>query len=112
MAAGDLGTTPRVAQVDWFRVTPDRTAPAFAADDEFDGTALDGCRWAESVRYNSNTESVADGHLKIGTEPGDRVSATVVNPRRDRSGRASYQSGRRVHGVLNTAPMPTLIERR
>ncbi len=81
MAAGDLGTTPRVAQVDWFRVTPDRTAPAVEADDEFDGTALDGCRWAESVRYSSTTASVADGHLKIGTEPGDINGNNPVQPR-------------------------------
>jgi glucose/arabinose dehydrogenase/PKD repeat protein/type 1 glutamine amidotransferase len=81
MAAGDLGTTPRVAQVDWFRVTPDQAAPAVAADDEFDGSALDGCRWAESVRYNSNTESVADGHLKIETEPGDINGNNPIQPR-------------------------------
>ena len=41
-----------------------------------------------------------------------KVSATVVKPRRERSGSASYQSGSRVHGVENTAPIPTLIERR
>jgi glucose/arabinose dehydrogenase/type 1 glutamine amidotransferase/regulation of enolase protein 1 (concanavalin A-like superfamily) len=81
MAAGDLGTTPRVAQVDWFRVTPDRTAPAVEADDEFDGSTLDGCRWAESVRYDSNTESVADGHLKIATEPGDINGNNPIQPR-------------------------------
>jgi glucose/arabinose dehydrogenase/type 1 glutamine amidotransferase/regulation of enolase protein 1 (concanavalin A-like superfamily) len=81
MAAGDLGTTPRVAQVDYLRVTPDATAPTFAADDEFDGTALNGCRWAESVRYNSHKESVADGHLKIDTEPGDINGANPIQPR-------------------------------
>ena len=48
----------------------------------------------------------------IATASSARVSATVVNPRAVRSGSASYQSGRRVHGVVNTAPMPTLIERR
>ncbi|RYB93835.1 DUF1349 domain-containing protein [Nocardioides oleivorans] len=81
MAGGDLGTTPRVAQVDWFRVTPDGTAPTVEADDEFDGTALDGCRWAESVRYSSRTASVADGHLKISTEPGDINGANPLSPR-------------------------------
>ncbi|GIM63369.1 hypothetical protein Pve01_80320 [Planomonospora venezuelensis] len=80
MAAGDLGTTPRVAQVDWFRVTPDRTADAVEADDEFDGDALDGCRWAESVRYDSTTAEVADGHLKIATEPGDINGNNPVQP--------------------------------
>ncbi|GAA5113650.1 hypothetical protein GCM10023339_18310 [Alloalcanivorax gelatiniphagus] len=81
MAAGDLGTTPRVAQVDYLRVTPDAAPAAFEADDEFDGTALNGCRWAESVRYNSHKESVAGGHLKIDTEPGDINGANPVQPR-------------------------------
>jgi len=81
MAAGDLGTTPRVAQVDWFRVTPDREAASVEADDEFDGTALDGCRWAESVRYSSGTASVTGGHLEIETEPGDINGANPVQPR-------------------------------
>ena len=80
MAAGDLGATPQVAKADWFRVTPDSTA-VLEADDEFDGTSLDGCRWAESVRYNSHTESVADGHLKISTEPGDINGNNPISPR-------------------------------
>jgi PKD repeat protein/type 1 glutamine amidotransferase len=80
MAAGDLGATPVVARADWLRVTPDGTA-VFEADDEFDGTSLDGCRWAESVRYNSHTESVADGHLKISTEPGDINANNPISPR-------------------------------
>lgn len=80
MAAGDLGATPQVAKADWLRVTPDATA-VFEADDEFAGSALDGCRWAESVRYNSHTESVADGHLKITTEPGDINGNNPVSPR-------------------------------
>lgn len=80
MAAGDLGTTPQVAKADWLRVTPDATAP-FEADDEFAGSSLDACRWAESVRYNSHTESVADGHLRISTEPGDINGNNPVSPR-------------------------------
>lgn len=80
MAAGDLGATPQVAKADWLRVTPDSTA-VFEADDEFTGTSLDGCRWAETVRYNSNTESVADGHLKISTEPGDINGNNPISPR-------------------------------
>ncbi|MGF9753812.1 ThuA domain-containing protein [Microvirga sp. 0TCS3.31] len=81
MAAGDQGTTPVTATVDSFTITPDGTAGAVAADDEFDGTALNGCRWAESVRYNSNKESVADGHLKIETEPGDINGNNPIQPR-------------------------------
>ena len=81
MAAGDLGTAPVSASVDSFTITPDGTAGTFEPSDEFDGTALDGCRWAESVRYNSHTESVADGHLKIETEPGDINGANPISPR-------------------------------
>ncbi|WP_210503403.1 OmpL47-type beta-barrel domain-containing protein [Nocardioides xinjiangensis] len=81
MAAGDLGTTPVSAAVDSFTITPDGTAAAFEPGDEFDGTALNGCRWAESVRYNSHTESVADGHLKIATEPGDINGNNPIKPR-------------------------------
>lgn len=81
MAAGDLGTTPQVATVDSFTITPDKPAPVFEPDDEFDGTALDGCRWAQSVRYNSHTESVANGHLVIQTEPGDINRANPISPR-------------------------------
>lgn len=81
MAAGDLGTTPVTAKVDSFTITPDKPEPVVAPNDEFDGTALDGCRWSRSVRYNSHTESVADGHLRIATEPGDINGANPIQPR-------------------------------
>jgi glucose/arabinose dehydrogenase/PKD repeat protein len=80
-AAGDTGATPRVAEVDWFRVTPDREAPAYTADDEFDGTALDGCRWARSVRYDARHASVADGELRVQTQVGDINGNNPLNPR-------------------------------
>ncbi|UMG94478.1 DUF1349 domain-containing protein [Nocardioides sp. TF02-7] len=69
------------ASVDWFRVTPDRDAPEFTPDDEFDGDELDGCRWAHTVRYDSETVEVADGHLKVETQPGDINGNNPVNPR-------------------------------
>ena len=81
MAAGDLGTTPVVATADWFRFDPEPEAAEIEPNDEFDGTQLDGCRWADSVRYNSHTEQVADGHLKITTEPGDINGNNPVKPR-------------------------------
>ncbi|HYH71960.1 MAG TPA: ThuA domain-containing protein [Nocardioides sp.] len=81
MAAGDLGTTPVSAAVDSFTITPDGTAGAVEPADEFDGSTLDGCRWAESVRYNSKTAAVTGGHLKIGTEPGDINGNNPVQPR-------------------------------
>ena len=48
----------------------------------------------------------------MGTASGASVRATVVKPASVSDGRASYQSGSRVHGVVNTAPMPTLMARR
>ena len=81
VAAGDTGTAAKVAAVDWFRVTPDREAPAFTADDEFDGTGLDGCRWAQTVRYDAEHVSVGDGHLEVETQPGDINGNNPLNPR-------------------------------
>ncbi len=70
-----------VAAVDWFHFTPDREAPAFATDDEFDGTELDGCRWAQTVRYDSNHAEVADGELKVTTQLGDINGNNPLSPR-------------------------------
>jgi cytochrome c len=82
MGAGDLGTTPVVAKVDWFRFSPEpAVGEAVTPNDEFDGTKLDGCRWDRSVRYDSNHAAVADGHLKITTQPGDINGANTVSPR-------------------------------
>ena len=70
------------AQVDSFTRHPGRDgAGAFEPTTSSTARALDGCRWAESVRYNSHTESVADGHLKIGTEPGDINGNNPIQPR-------------------------------
>lgn len=82
MAAGDLGSTPVVAKVDWLRVTPDAdTRTPVTPSDAFDGSSLDGCRWAQSVRYDSNHLEVADGHLKIETQPGDINGTNPISPR-------------------------------
>jgi len=82
MAGGDLGTTPVTARADWFRFSPEPApAEAVTSNDEFDGASLDGCRWDESVRYDSHHESVADGHLKITTQPGDINGTNPESPR-------------------------------
>lgn len=82
MAAGDLGSDPVTAEVDWFRFAPEPPAgEPVAANDEFDGDALDGCRWGQSVRYDSNHAEVADGHLKIETQPGDINGGNPISPR-------------------------------
>jgi len=57
-------------QFDWFHITPDDTAPAPGPDDEFDGDALDTCRWSV-VREDPAGYRVADGSLHIDTTPTD-----------------------------------------
>jgi cytochrome c len=81
MAAGDVGSTPIDAEVDWFRFSPEPEPAEIDPNDEFDGAALDGCRWDESVRYDSAHATVADGHLEITTQPGDINGTNPVSPR-------------------------------
>ncbi|WP_152189228.1 ThuA domain-containing protein [Georgenia satyanarayanai] len=73
VAAGDTGAGGGVAVVDHVRVTPDREDDGGEREpsDEFEGDALDGCRWDATVRYNAENVSVADGELHIVTAPGD-----------------------------------------
>ncbi|WP_338403968.1 ThuA domain-containing protein [Cellulosimicrobium arenosum] len=58
------------ARFDWFTITPDDTAEAPGPDDEFDGDALDTCRWSV-VREDPTGYRVADGALQIDTTPTD-----------------------------------------
>ncbi|PSL06993.1 PKD domain-containing protein [Haloactinopolyspora alba] len=58
------------ARFDHFQITPDDTAPAAEPNDEFDGTALDGCRWSV-LRPDESGYRVADGALEIDTSDGD-----------------------------------------
>ncbi|PSL06983.1 glucose/arabinose dehydrogenase [Haloactinopolyspora alba] len=72
MAAGDTGTPEVDAVFEHFTVTPDTDDDGVRApSDEFDGDAVDGCRWNSVVRYDSSAVSVADGQLRIQTQPGD-----------------------------------------
>ncbi len=62
VAAGDTGTPETTAAFDWYRVTPDSEDDGTRGfDDEFDGDALDGCRWDRVVRYDSSQVAVSDG---------------------------------------------------
>lgn len=82
VAAGDTGTPEATAAFDWYRVTPDSDddgTRGFA--DEFDGDALDGCRWDRVVRYDSSEVAVADGALRITTQPGDINNENPIEPR-------------------------------
>ncbi|WP_265521965.1 ThuA domain-containing protein [Oerskovia flava] len=58
------------AEFDWFHITPDDSAPAPGPDDEFDGDALDTCRWTV-VREDPAGYRVSDGSLHIDTTPTD-----------------------------------------
>ena len=58
------------------------------------------------------TRSIPATASSTGVASSARVSATVVKPDADSVGSASYQSGRRVQGIRNTAPIATLIARR
>ncbi|WP_433441216.1 ThuA domain-containing protein [Nonomuraea sp. CA-141351] len=59
------------ASFDWFHITPDDKATAPAPDDEFDGTALDSCRWNAVVRPDATAARVANGKLALDTTTGD-----------------------------------------
>ncbi len=82
VAAGDTAAHSVDAVFDHFTVTPDSTDTGEReATDEFDGTALDGCRWTDVVRYDPAQVSVAGGQLRIRTQPGDINGGTNGGPR-------------------------------
>ncbi|MEO3859371.1 ThuA domain-containing protein [Acrocarpospora sp. B8E8] len=59
------------AAFDWFHISPDNTATKPAPSDEFNGTALDVCRWDAIVRGDAATARVTGGNLEIDTTTGD-----------------------------------------
>ncbi|MET8867410.1 ThuA domain-containing protein [Nonomuraea sp. NPDC004580] len=69
------------AAFDWFHLIPDDTATAPAPDDEFDGTALDACRWSEIVRPDPAALRVRDGKLELDTTTGDIYGTTNSDPK-------------------------------
>ena len=71
LAAGDLDAQNKTAAFDYFRVTPDEAKPKPAANDEFDGTSIDGCRWDKIHGWNSNRVKLVDGKLRINTFDAD-----------------------------------------
>ena len=58
------------AEFDWFHITPDDTAGTPGPADEFDGDALDGCRW-DVVREDPTGYRVTGGALEIDTTATD-----------------------------------------
>jgi hypothetical protein len=82
MAAGDTAAHAVDAVFDHFTLTPDTGDDGVRAPgDEFDGDALDGCRWNAVVRYDSSKVAVTDGQLRIETQPGDINGDTNQSPR-------------------------------
>ncbi|MEE6283343.1 ThuA domain-containing protein, partial [Georgenia sp. MJ170] len=61
---------PVDAAFDYFTITPDDTATADDPNDEFDGTALNDCRW-DVVRPDADHLRVTDGHLELDATAGD-----------------------------------------
>ncbi|WP_402466319.1 ThuA domain-containing protein [Isoptericola aurantiacus] len=69
--AGTGSAAPVVdAEFDWFHLTPDDSVST-GPDDEFDGDALDTCRWTGIVREDESGYRVADGSLEIDTTATD-----------------------------------------
>jgi glucose/arabinose dehydrogenase/type 1 glutamine amidotransferase/beta-xylosidase len=79
MAAGDTAAHSVDAVFDHFTVAPDTTDTGERApSDEFDGTALDGCRWTDVVRYDSAHIAMQEGNLRVRTQTGD-INGTANN---------------------------------
>ncbi|SDT39587.1 Protein of unknown function [Jiangella sp. DSM 45060] len=75
------GTGQPVTEVrfDSFHITPDDTATPPTPDDEFDGAALDGCRWTV-LRPDADAYRVAGGKLEIDTSNGDIYTGDTTPP--------------------------------
>ncbi|MEW9551956.1 ThuA domain-containing protein [Nonomuraea sp. NPDC050783] len=69
------------ASFDWFHLTPDDRATAPDPDDEFDGTALDPCRWNAVVRPDATAARVGDGKLALDTTTGDIYGTDNSGPK-------------------------------
>ena len=71
VAAGDTDAENTTAAFDWFRIAPDDPPADPGFDDEFEGDALDGCRWDKIKGWKSSNLEVADGKLAITTFDAD-----------------------------------------
>ena len=56
---------------------PPQCEPGIDANDEFDGDALDRCRWTTILNEDPAGYSLADGKLQIDAQAGDIVGGTV-----------------------------------
>ena len=69
--SGMVTTTNPTATFDWIRFDPDGAGGSIDPSDEFDGTALEQCRWNAIVREDPDTYEVSDGGLTIEGAPAD-----------------------------------------
>ncbi|WP_327043506.1 ThuA domain-containing protein [Microbispora sp. NBC_01189] len=69
------------AAFDWFHITPDDKAAAADPNDEFEGTALDLCRWNANVRYDATAARVNGGQLQLDTTTGDIYGTDNTGPK-------------------------------
>ncbi|MEV7809091.1 ThuA domain-containing protein, partial [Microbispora sp. NPDC088329] len=69
------------ASFDWFQITPDDKATAPNPDDDFNGTALDTCRWNAIVRGDATTARVNNGVLELDTTKGDIYGTDNTGPK-------------------------------
>ncbi|MFC0629373.1 ThuA domain-containing protein [Kribbella deserti] len=72
---------PMTATFDYFAITPDDTATQPAPSDEFDGTAVDPCRWSQVVRPDTAAYRQAGGQLEIDTSKGDIYGTGNTGPK-------------------------------
>ena len=56
---------------------PPQCAPGIEPNDEFDGDAIDRCRWTTVLNEDPSSYSLADGKLQIEAQEGDIVGGTV-----------------------------------
>ncbi|WP_327589795.1 ThuA domain-containing protein [Nonomuraea sp. NBC_00507] len=69
------------ASFDWFHITPDDKETAPDPNDEFNGTALDACRWNAIVRPDATAARVSNGNLELDTTKGDIYGTDNSGPK-------------------------------
>ena len=74
--AGDDGNV-NLDYLDVAQNEPLQCEPTFDPNDEFDGDALDRCRWSTILNEDPSGYSLADGKLQIKAQEGDIVGGTV-----------------------------------
>ena len=68
------------AEFDWFQISPDELGEPVDPSDEFDGEALDKCRWGAIVREDATAYQLAGGQLTIDVPNGDIYTGNNSGP--------------------------------